>query len=107
MENEQFYDEPFLVTLSIEGSQYEEVEVEVTDPMKTIRDQINKIVEVFELQKMDSNGTPITYRLGQMNDDVEPFIFEFEDEQGRYQTLSDYNVQSGDRLVLVKEVIAG
>ena len=58
MENEEF-----VITLTIEGTQYEEVEVEVTDPMKTIREQINSIVEVFHLPKMDNGGNPITYLL--------------------------------------------
>lgn len=107
MANEHINDNPFFVSLSIEGSQLEEVEVEITDPMRTISEQIKRIVEAFELQKMDSNGTPITYLLGQMREDSDHVIFEFQDEQGREQTLLDYNVKSGDRLVLVMHTNAG
>ena len=70
-------------------------------------DACKRIVEAFELQKMDSNGTPITYLLGQMREDSDHVIFEFQDEQGREQTLLDYNVKSGDRLVLVMHTNAG
>lgn len=107
MENEQINDNPFFVTLSIEGSQLEEVEVEITNLMRTINEQITRIVEELELQKMDSNGKPITYRLGQKRDDSEEIIFQYQDEHGREQTLQDYNVKSGDRLFLISEPTAG
>lgn len=107
MENEPINDNPFFVTLSIEGSQLEEVEVEITDTMRTISEQIKRIVDAFELQKMDSNGKPITYHLGQKRDDSEEIIFQYQDEYGREQTLIDYKVKSGDRLFLISEPIAG
>ena len=42
-----------------------------------------------------------------MREDSDHVIFEFQDEQGREQTLLDYNVKSGDRLVLVMHTNAG
>ena len=109
MANEEFYDdEEFIINLTIDGTEYEEVEVKVTDPNKTIRDQINSIVQVFELPKMDNGGNPIQYLLGQILDDGDqPEILEFEDEDGREQNLMDYNVQSGDNLHLISVPIAG
>lgn len=108
MANEEFYDEEFIINLTIDGTSYEEVEVKVTDPNKTIRDQINSIVQVFELPKMDNGGNPIQYLLGQMLDDSEePEILDFEDEDGREQCLMDYNVQPGDHLHLIQVPIAG
>ena len=84
MENEQLYDEEFIIHLTIDNTSFEEVEVKVNDPNKTIRDQINSIVQVFELPKMDNGGNPIQYLLGKlMEDDEEPVILEFEDENGR------------------------
>ena len=59
MNNENFYDDEFIVILTIDGTSYEEVEVKVTDPNKTIRDQISSIVSVFELPKIDNGGNPI------------------------------------------------
>lgn len=93
------------VTLSIEGSQLGEVEVEITDPMRTISEQIKRIVETFELQKMDSRGNPITYLLGKI-EDSDSITFEFQDEQGHEQTLLDYNVKFGDKLFLITQSCA-
>lgn len=108
MNTEEFYDDDFIVNLTIEGTSYEEVEVKVNDPNKTIRDQITSIVTVFELPKIDNGGNPIQYLLGQiMEDGGEPEILEFEDADGREQCLIDYNVQPGDHLHLISVPIAG
>lgn len=108
MDNEEFYDDEFIINLTIDGTSYEEVEVKVTDPNKTIRDQINSIVQVFELPKMDNGGNPIQYLLGQIREEgEEPEILEFEDEDGREQCFEDYNVQPGDCLHLISVPIAG
>lgn len=106
---EDFYlDDEFIIILTIDGTPYEEVEVKVTDPNKTIRDQINSIVSVFELPKIDNGGNPIQYLLGQiMEGGIEPEILEFEDAEGREQALIDYNVQPGDHLHLISVPIAG
>lgn len=108
MANEEFYDDEFIINLTIDGTSYEEVEVKVTDPNKTIRDQIASIVQVFELPKMDNGGNPIQYLLGQVTEDAEePEILEFEDADGREQALIDYNIQPGDHLHLISVPIAG
>jgi hypothetical protein len=108
MANEEFYEDEFIVLLTIDGTEYNEVEVKVTDPNKTIRDQINSIVHVFELPKLDNGGNPIQYLLGQVIEgENEPNILEFEDENGREQCLADYNVQAGDHLQLISVPIAG
>ena len=109
MANEEFYeDDEFIINLTIDGTEYEEVEVKVTDPNKTIRDQINSIVQVFELPKMDNGGNPTQYLLGQISEDgEEPEILDFEDEDGREQCLMDYNIQPGDHLHLISVPIAG
>ena len=108
MATETFFDDEFIINLTIDGTEYEEVEVKVNDPHKTIRDQINSIVQVFELPKIDNGGNPIQYRLGQIIEDgEEPEILEFEDEDGREQALIDYNVQPGDHLHLISVPIAG
>ena len=102
-----FYDDEFIIKLTIEGTSYEKVEVKVTDPLKTIREQISSIVSVFELSKMDGGGNLIQYVLGQTMEDGQDVILEYEDADGREQILLDYNVQSGDRLHLIKIPIAG
>ncbi len=108
MENEEFFADEFVVSLTIDNTTYEDVEVKITDPNKTIRDQINSIVQVFELPKLDNGGNPIQYLLGQIMDDSnEPEILEFEDEDGREQCILDYNIQPGDHLHLISVPIAG
>ncbi len=108
MANEELYDDEFIINLTIDGTSYEEVEVKVTDPNKTIRDQIQSIVAVFELPRLDNGGNPIQYLLGQIMDEgEEPEILAFEDEEGREQALIDYNVQPGDHLHLISVPIAG
>lgn len=108
MANEDIYDGEFIINLTIDGTEFEEVEVKVTDPNKTIRDQIASIVSVFELPKIDNGGNPIQYLLGQiMEEGEEPEILEFEDEDGREQTIVDYNIQPGDHLHLISVPIAG
>lgn len=108
MTNETFYDDEFIINLTIDATEYDEVEVKVNDPNKTIRDQINSIVQVFELPKIDNGGNPIQYLLGQIIEDgEEPEILEFEDEYGREQALVDYNIQPGDHLHLISVPIAG
>ncbi|MBR2400227.1 MAG: hypothetical protein IKB03_00530 [Tidjanibacter sp.] len=105
---DKMIDDEFIIYLTIDGTSYEEVEVKVTDPHKTIRDQISSIVSVFELPKIDNGGNPIQYLLGQIIDDAdEPEILEFEDADGRERALVDYNVQPGDRLHLISIPIAG
>ena len=105
---EMFEDDEFIINLTIDGTEFEEVEVKVTDPNKTIRDQITSIVSVFELPKIDNGGNPIQYLLGQIMDEgEEPEILEFEDEDGREQALIDYNIQPGDNLHLISVPIAG
>ena len=98
MDNQDYYmDDEFIINLTIDGTSYEEVEVKVTDPNKTIRDQINSIVQVFELPKMDGGGVI----------DDEDVILEFEDDEGREMALIDYNIQPGDHLHLISIPIAG
>ena len=108
MTNEDFYDdEEFIIKLTIIGTEYEEVEVKITDPNKTIRDQISSIVQLFELPKMENDGTPILYKLGQMLEDSdEPEVFDSENEDGREMCLLDYCVKPGDDLELIAIPIA-
>ena len=103
----EFYADEFIVRLTIEGTATEEAEVKVSDPTKTIRDQIASIVKVFELPKMDAGGNPIQYQLGMIDESGEQLILQFEDEDGREQCLEDYNVQPGDHLIMIKNVIPG
>ena len=104
---EKFYDEDFIICLTIDGSSYEGVEMLVEDPSNTIRELINSIVQRFKLPIKDNIGNPIQYLLGQYKDFDEPVILDFEDWDGREQSLLDYDVQTGDHLHLISVPIAG
>ena len=108
MTDQEFYEQEFIVLLTIDGTAYDEIEVKVTDPNKTVREQIDSIIQVFELPKMDNGGNPIKYLLGKLMDgDVEPAVLEFEDEDGREMALIDYDIQPLDHLHLISVPIAG
>ena len=108
MTTEDIYeDEDFYINLTIEGTEFEDLEVKVTDPTRALRDQIERIVSVFELPSKDNGGNCLQYILGLTEDGEEPEILEFEDEDGREQTLIDYNIQPGDHLHLISVPIAG
>ena len=94
----------FIIKLAVDGT----LEVKVTDPNKTIRDQISSIVSVLDLPMLNNDRSPIQYLLGRaMEDGNDLEILEFEDADGRELALIDYNVQSGDYLNLISVPVAG
>lgn len=100
--------EDLIVNLTIEGTEYQEIEVTVSDPNKTIREQIDSIVRVFELPTYLSNGLPRQYLLGLfMQGEEEPVILDFEDEEGNQQSIMDYNIKNGDHLHLIQPPLYG
>ena len=101
----ELQDGDFIIRLTIDGSEYEEVELKIQDPYKSLREQVESIVNVFELPKMDGGGNPVQYLLGLDDDDLT--ILDYEDEYGRELILEDYNVLSGDLLHLISVPIAG
>ena len=103
MTDQEFYQEEFIVMLTIDGTAYDEIEVKVSDPNKTVREQIDSIIQV-----MDNGGNPIQNLLGKLMDgDEEPAVLEFEDEEGREMALIDYDIQPLDHLHLISVPIAG
>lgn len=97
MEHEK---EDFIISLTIEYPEYDEIEVKITNPNKSIRATIDKMINVFQLPKIDRYGSQIPYVLGIYEESEEPNILEFEDEDGNAQSLLDYDIKSGDHLVL-------
>ena len=99
---EDFYSEDMVIYLTIEGTEYSNVEVLVSDPNKTIQEEIENIIKVFELPRFHNDGiTPRQYLLGIMEDnDEEPRVLEFEDEKGRKQSILDYDIRPGAHLRL-------
>lgn len=100
-------DKDILINLTIDGTEFEEIEVKITDPENTLRNQITSIISVFELPKIDNYGHPIQYLLGKIIEEgEEPEILEFENENGHEQTLIDCNIQANDHLHLLSVPVA-
>lgn len=100
--------EDLIVNLTIEGTEYQEIEVTVSDPNKTIREQIDSIVRVFELPRNYPNGLPRQYLIGLLSENGEKSgILEFEDEDGNEQSFRDYHIKKGDHLHLIEPPLYG
>lgn len=90
----------FIISLTIEYPEYDEIEVKITNPNKSIRATIDKMIDVFQLPKIDRFGSQLPYVLGIYEEFEELVVLDFEDEDGNAQSLLDYNIKSGDHLVL-------
>lgn len=98
----------FFVYLTIDGTSYEDVLLNINEPATSIRQVTERIVQTFELPRLDNGGNPIPYLLGiTIEEDQEPEILEFEDGDGREQSILDYNVQPGAHLHLFSAPIGG
>lgn len=82
-----------------------EYSMKVEDLTKPVADAIKEIVEALQLSWRDGGGNPITYHLGRTTGSEEEILKPR--IKGKDQTLYDYNISNGDRLILIKEVIAG
>lgn len=89
-----------IISLTVEYPKCEEVEVKIANPNKSIRATIDKMIDVFQLPKTDRFGSQIPYVLGIYEEFEEHIVLDFEDESGNAQSLLDYDIQSGDHLVL-------
>lgn len=89
-----------IISLTIEYPEYNEIEVKITNPSRSIRTTIDKMIEVFQLPKIDRWGSQIPYVLGIYEGLEEPIVLEFEDEDGNEVSLLDYDIKPGDHLVL-------
>ena len=90
----------FIISLTIEYPEYDKIDVKIINPNKSIRATIDKMIDVFQLPKIDRFGLQIPYVLGIYEELEEPIILEFEDEVGNAMSLLDYDIKPGDHLVL-------
>jgi hypothetical protein len=88
--------------------------IRVVNPKESIKFTMDKIMEeaknfpdkLWILPEMDNGGNRIKYYLGRMDDDGKSEILK-EKKDGEEQTLFDYGVKEGDKLIIIKRVIAG
>lgn len=95
--------EEFYIVLSING---DESEVDISNPHDTITTLIDNIVHIFELPRVDGGGNPVTYFLGKTDSRGDEVILQPERNR-QEQNLLDYNVKSGDKLILTMVPLAG
>lgn len=54
----------FIIYLTIEGTDYENIATEISNPCASIRNLVDGIVQGFNLPKMDNGGNPCKYLIG-------------------------------------------
>ena len=82
------------------------------NPKNTLRvtmDNMQKLANMYPdkfwlLPEMDNNGQRITYYLGKSDAKA---IFNMKSDTGQEQTLEGLGVQPGDKLKIVRKVVAG
>jgi len=77
--------------------------------LQTTMDNMQKLANMYpdkfwHLPETDSNGQRITYYLGKMDAKA---IFNRNSETGETQTLEKYGVKPGDKLKIIRKVVAG
>ena len=77
--------------------------------LKLTMDNMQKLANTYpdkfwNLPEIDENGERITYYLGKMDAKA---IFSTKSDTGEDQTLEAYGVKPGDKLKIVRKVVAG
>lgn len=99
--------ESFFIILTIEGTNLKHIEFRVDNPQRPLIEQVNAIVQRYQLPSVDGDGIPIQYFWGQIvENDGKIEILNFENEDGREMVFEDYGIQSGSHLQLLPVLIA-
>ena len=88
--------------------------IRVVNPKESIKFTMEKIMEeskeapdkLWVLPEMDNGGNRIKYYFGRMDEEGKSEILK-EKKDGEEQSLFDYGVKEGDKLIIIKRVIAG
>jgi len=88
--------------------------IRILNPKESIKFTLEKVKEearnypdkLWVLPEMDNGGNRIKYYLGRLTEDGKSEILK-EKLNGEEQSLFDYNVKDGDKVIIIKRVIAG
>jgi len=88
--------------------------IRVINPKESIKFTLEKIKEearnapdkLWDLPEMDNGGNRIKYYFGRMTEEGKSEVLK-EKNNAEEQSLFDYGVKEGDKLVIIKKVIAG
>jgi len=89
--------------------------IRVLNPKEGVKVTLEKVKEearnnpdkLWTLPEMDNGGNRIKYYLGRMMDDGKSEILKEKNNNGEEQSLFDYKVNDGDKLIIIKKTIAG
>jgi len=89
--------------------------IRVLNPKESIKFTLEKVKEetrnypdkLWVLPEMDNGGNRIKYYLGRMTEDGKSEVLKEKNSSAEEQSLFDYGVKEGDKLVIIKKVIAG
>jgi len=89
--------------------------IRVLNPLESIKFTLEKVKEearnvpdkLWTLPEMDNGGNRIKYYLGRMTEDGRSEILKEKNNKGEEQSLFDYQVKEGDKLIIIKKTIAG
>jgi hypothetical protein len=89
--------------------------IRVVNPKESIKFTLEKVKEearnvpdkLWMLPEMDNGGNRIKYYFGRMTDDGRSEILKEKSSSGEEQSLFDYSVKEGDKLIIIKKTIAG
>ena len=89
--------------------------IRVLNPKESVKYTLDKIKEesmnnpdkLWHLPEMDNGGNRIRYYLGRMISEGKSEILKEKNSNGEEQSLFDYNVTEGDKLIIIKRPIAG
>lgn len=82
-----------------------------SDSLNTLMEKLRKLkdttgVPIFDLPNVDPSGAPINYYFGKVDDNGQQIILN--PKVGKTELyLHDYNVQNGDKVIVIYEPIAG
>lgn len=108
MTNIDIMEEGFYIILTIDGTDIENKRFPVFNTSLTIRQIVSNIISTFKLPTVDNGGNPIDYLLVRIVDDVDDYeALEFEDDNGKEMSFTDYMIHSGVYLHLISVVLAG
>jgi len=85
------------------------------NPTESIKYTLEKVKEearnlpdkLWPLPEMDNGGNRIKYYFGRLTEDGKSEILKEKNNTGDEQSLFDYKVKEGDKLIIIKKTIAG
>ena len=105
--NQGHAEDKFSILLDIEVTDIYDQEI-IINPDLSVRELIHRIVIAFKLPLLDIAENPVHYILARyVQDSEEPTELDCEDEDGRELSISDYDIQPGDRIIVISVPIAG